>query len=296
VYCIICDADISRVWVAEKPLKSRIIYFAPCRNAVRRLKEYGVPDERIFLTGFPLPQENIGGDTLEILRGDLAKRLVRLDPTKRFRTVHGDEIRHYLGECWEPSCEPAALTLTYAVGGAGAQTEIAHGMVKSLAKSIKSGKLRLNLVAAHRIEVCRYFEKLLHSEGLDSSGNARILYCEDKNEYFRKFNILMRDTDILWTKPSELSFYCGLGIPIIISPPIGPHEVFNRRWLRDLGAGLHQAEPQYCAEWITDYLLDGKLSLAAWDGFLYARKLGVSKIEEVLRTGTLERVYTPLLR
>ena len=28
----------------------------------------------------------------------------------------------------------------------------------------------------------------------------------------------MRTTDILWTKPSELSFYCGLGIPIIMAP------------------------------------------------------------------------------
>ena len=28
----------------------------------------------------------------------------------------------------------------------------------------------------------------------------------------------MRTTDILWTKPSELSFYCGLGIPIVMAP------------------------------------------------------------------------------
>lgn len=86
VYCIICDADINRVWVAEKPKQSRIVYFAPCGNAMRRLKEYGVPDERIFLTGFPLPQENIGKNNMNILRRDLAKRLIRLDPTKRFRT------------------------------------------------------------------------------------------------------------------------------------------------------------------------------------------------------------------
>jgi hypothetical protein len=106
----------------------------------------------------------------------------------------------------------------------------------------------------------------------------------------------MHDTDILWTKPSELSFYCGLGIPIIIAPPIGPHEVYNQRWLRDLGAGLHQSDPQYCSEWIMDYLTDGKLSLAAWDGFLYARKLGVDKIAEVLDTGDMERHFSPLLR
>lgn len=296
VYCIICDADINRVWVAEKPKQSRIIYFAPCGNAMRRLKEYGVPDERIFLTGFPLPQGNIGENNMNILRHDLAKRLIRLDPTKRFRIIHGEEVKHYLGEYWEPEAEASPLTLTYAVGGAGAQAEIAEGVVKSLAKSVKSGKIRLNLVASHRNEVKQYFEKLLQKEGLTSSGNTRIIFSQDKDLYFKEFNHILRGTDILWTKPSELSFYCGLGIPIIIAPHIGPHEVFNQRWLRDLGAGLHQADPQYCGEWILDYLLDGKLSLAAWDGFLYARKLGANRIMEVLETGTMERFYSPLLR
>lgn len=295
VYCIICDADINRVWVAEKPQQSRIIYFAPCGSAMRRLKEYGVPDERIFLTGFPLPQENIGND-MSILRGDLSRRLIRLDPTRRFRIIHGEEARYYLGEHWTPDAPGGPITVTYAVGGAGAQAEIAGGAVKSLSGMIKEGKIKLNLVAAHRPEVKKYFEKLLNKTGLASSGGVQILYDHDKNEYFRRFNEILRNTDILWTKPSEMSFYCGLGIPIIIAPPIGPHEVYNQRWLRDLGAGLHQSDPQYCSEWITDYLVDGKLSLAAWDGFLYARKLGVAKIAEVLATGKMERHYSPLLR
>jgi hypothetical protein len=296
VFCIICDADINRVWVAEKPKQSRIVYFAPCGNAMRRLKEYGVPDERIFMTGFPLPMENIGENNMEILRHDMAKRLIRLDPTNRFRIIHGEEARHYLGEFWDPEFSTSPLTITYAVGGAGAQSEIAEGMLKSLSRQIKAGKIKLNLVAAHRTEVKQYFDKLLQNEGLTSSEGVRIIYNQDKNEYFREFNKIMRDTDLLWTKPSELSFYCGLGIPIILAPPIGPHEIYNQRWLRDLGAGVHQSDPQYCGEWLMDYLLDGKLSLAAWDGFLYARKLGALKIKEVLETGTMERVYSPLLR
>lgn len=240
--------------------------------------------------------ENIGENNMEILRHDLAKRLIRLDPTNRFRIIHGEEAKHYLGEFWNPEVSTSPLTITYAVGGAGAQAEIAAGMLKSLSKQIKSGKIRLNLVAAHRTEVKNYFDKLLQSEGLTTSENVRIIYQQDKNEYFREFNKIMRDTDLLWTKPSELSFYCGLGIPIVLAPPIGPHEIYNQRWLRDLGAGVHQSDPQYCGEWLMDYLLDGKLSLAAWDGFLYARKLGALKIKEVLETGTMERVYSPLLR
>lgn len=296
VFCIICDADINRVWVADNPKKSRIIYFAPCGNAVRRLKEYGVPDERIFLTGFPLPVENIGLNNMNILKQDLAKRLIRLDPTKRFRIIHGEEVRHYLGEYWDPEALASPLTLTYAVGGAGAQAEIAEGVLKSLSGMIKQGKIKLNLVAAHRKEVNLYFSKLIKKEGLTDADGLNVIFSEDKDPYFSEFNKILHTTDILWTKPSELSFYCGLGIPIIIAPPIGPHEVLNRRWLRDLGAGLHQADPQYCKEWITDYLVDGKLSLAAWDGFLYARKLGTRKIIDVLETGAMERYYNPLLR
>ncbi|HOX31988.1 MAG TPA: hypothetical protein PLB91_06630, partial [Spirochaetales bacterium] len=45
VYCIICDADINRVWVASEPKNSRIEYLVPCGSAMRRLKQYGVPDE-----------------------------------------------------------------------------------------------------------------------------------------------------------------------------------------------------------------------------------------------------------
>lgn len=295
VYCIICDADINRVWVAEKPQQSRIVYFAPCGNALRRLREYGVPDERIFLTGFPLPYENIG-ENMSIIRQDLANRLIRLDPTKRFRIIHGQEAKYYLGSYWNPEAKADPITLTYSIGGAGAQAEIAGGALKGLSRFIKKGQIRLNLVAAHRIEVKAYFEKLLKKYGLENSEYVRIIFNTDKYQYFETFNKILRNTDILWTKPSEMSFYCGLGIPIIIAPPIGPHEVYNQRWLRDLGAGLHQSDPQYCGEWIMDYLMDGKLSLAAWDGFLYARKLGADKIKEVLETGTMERHYSPLLR
>ena len=44
-----------------------------------RLRAYGVPDDRILLTGFPLPHGLVGGPELPILRRNLASRLVRLD-------------------------------------------------------------------------------------------------------------------------------------------------------------------------------------------------------------------------
>ena len=84
IYCVICDADINRSWVSLDPKKSKIKYFAPCTWARDRLKLYGVNPEHIFLTGYPLPKENIGKN-LEIIKEDMRNRLVNLDPYKKYR-------------------------------------------------------------------------------------------------------------------------------------------------------------------------------------------------------------------
>ena len=60
VYCIICDADINRAWTAANPENSRIVYCVPCAHAKGRLLQYGVPEGKIRVTGFPLPDENVG--------------------------------------------------------------------------------------------------------------------------------------------------------------------------------------------------------------------------------------------
>jgi len=296
VYCIICDADVNRAWVAKDPKKSRIIYFVPCGLAMRRLQQYGVPDERIYLTGFPLPQGNIGGLSMPILRHDLSERLIRLDPTHRFSTIHGEEVRFYLGNSEVISDVVRPITITYAIGGAGAQTEIARDALYSLAPLIRSNKVRLNLVAGIREKVYKYLLKLIDKTDLYGDRGVHIIYNPNINEYFREFNHALHATDLLWTKPSELSFYCGLGIPVIIAPCIGPHEVANKRWLQEIGAGIPQMDARYCGEWITDYLVDGRLAQAAWDGFLYARRMGAYKIEEVLKTGSMTREISPVKR
>lgn len=296
VYCIICDADINRVWVAENPRKSRITYLAPCGRAMRRLKEYGVPDDRIFLTGFPLPKENVGDIEMSILKDDLCKRLNRLDPTGRFRIIHGEEAKLYLGSHWTQTEQTQPLTVTYAVGGAGAQAEIARDVINSFAPQIRSGKVRLNLVAGVRSKIAAFFRKVVEKAGLTGNERVYILYHPNEDDYFKDFNRILRNTDVLWTKPSELTFYCGLGIPIITAPCIGPHEVYNRLWLHDLGAGIPQSDPRYCGEWIMDYMVDGHLAQSAWNGFLYARKIGTYKIEEVLNTGAMSREVSPVKR
>lgn len=88
VYCIVCDADISRAWVAPDPFKSGINYCVPCGRAFKRLKLYGVPEERIHLTGFPLPEELVGTNDMALLKMVLIKRLIRLDPDRKFISLN----------------------------------------------------------------------------------------------------------------------------------------------------------------------------------------------------------------
>ncbi|UCF97480.1 MAG: hypothetical protein JSV89_20255 [Spirochaetaceae bacterium] len=295
IYCIICDAEISRAWVAENPRKSRIHYLAPCGRAVMRLKSYGVPDERIFLTGFPFSLEVLGNANLDTLRADTAQRLFYLDPNDRFWPLHGRNVVHFLGKGNCRFKKDRRLTITYAVGGAGAQKEFGSAITKSLRDKLKAGEVALNLIAGVREEVHHYFQQV-KEELLPGCPYVRIIYSPLKDEYFQLFGQAIRSTDILWTKPSELSFYCGLGIPIIMSPSIGAQEVFNRRWLLEIQAGIAQEDPEYTAEWLFDLWQEGRLAESAWDGFLKARKYGTYKIQEILETGTMARETSPLKR
>ena len=292
IFCIICDADINRVWVAKQPWESRINYFAPCGKAAQRLKSYGVPEERIFLTGFPLPLDLLGKN-LATVKSDLGQRLCIPDPNNRFWTNHRRSVEQFLGKknCTLRTKRP--LTITYSVGGAGAQKEIGGSIAMSVKERIRAGTMRLNLVAGIRPEVVAYFLEIKKDLRSD---NIRVIYAETLHEYFQQFNTAMRETDILWTKPSELSFYVGLGIPIIMTPTIGSQERFNRQWLHELHAGMEQKDPNYTHQWLFETLNDGNIADMAWSGFLKARKLGTTKIMEVLETGKMTRSNSPLER
>jgi hypothetical protein len=295
VYCIICDADLNRVWVAREPWESRIEYFAPCGRVVQRLKAYGVPDDRIYLTGFPLPLEFIGGPDMPTLKADLGQRLSYLDPRKTFWHRHGVNVEHLLGAGNCAFQADRELTITYSVGGAGAMKEIGEKIARSLKDRIHAGEVRLNLAAGTKELVRRYYEQV-KAEIAGPPDGIRVIGAGTLEDYFSQFNAALRTTDILWTKPSELSFYAGLGLPIITTAPLGSQETFNARWLRDIHAGIRQENPEYTHQWLFDLLKKGRLAEAAWSGFLKARKLGTYKIIEVLRTGTMKREHSPIMR
>jgi hypothetical protein len=296
IYCIICDADINRVWVATDPRKSRIEYLVPCGAAMRRLRQYGVPDERIYMTGFPLPLELLGDESLDTLKADLGQRLRYLDPKERFWPLHGMNVEHFIGA---ENCvfkKERKLTLTFAVGGAGAQKEIGAVALESLRGKILEGELAMNLVCGVRPEVRDFFEGTIRELRLEGRPEVSVVGGYGEEDYFSSFAACLRGTDILWTKPSELSFYVGLGLPLLMAPTIGSHENFNRHWLEEVQAGIPQEDPRYANEWLFDLLEQGRFAEAAWDGFLKARKYGSYRIRELLATGAMSRSGDPLTR
>jgi RNA-binding protein YhbY len=299
VYCIICDTDINRVWVAEEASQSHIMYFASGTISAQRLISYGVPEKNILLTGFPLPLELLGDRKLNILRSNLKRRLINLDPDGLFDNLYKHSVKAFLPDKdatdirEKQSITP--LTITFAVGGAGAQKEIAREITFSLADRIRKNQIKLNLVAGTRKELREYFEEI-QREIPGSSDNIQIIWEKDNESYFETFNQCLQTTDILWTKPSELSFYCALGIPIILTPAIGPQEKCNRKWLREIGAGIKQQNPEYTNQWLFDLLKKGRLAEAAWNGFLKARKYGTYNIIDFLESGTFVSSNDPLKR
>lgn len=283
IYCLCTDTDISRAWVPLRPGESRIKYFAPTKRVKDRLLQYGVPEKNIYVTGFPLPEENVGPRE-HALRQALGCRIGNLDPKLKYQKKYKHTIDYYLG----PYCESSArrpLTITFAVGGAGAQRDIGITILDSLHEEIDAGRLRLHLVAGTRYDVYRYYQREVDRLHMKHSGHVHIIYEKTKHKYFVEFNRILLETDILWTKPSELSFYAALGLPIIMAPTVGSQEEFNRSWLHQIGAGFEQEDPRYTHEWLFDWLHSGWLAQAAMEGFMNAPQHAVRHIENIVLRG-----------
>jgi len=280
IYCVICDADIARPWAPINPRKSRIKYFTPTERATERLKLYGVKPENIFLTGYPLPLENIGTEEMDILKQDLRYRLLNLDRCSKYSCHYQSLIEKYLGKMPETPDHP--LTIMFSVGGAGAQKEIGVKILQNMKDKIKKGEIKIILVAGVKEKIKGYFEKNINNLGLEKNPNVEVVYAKKMEDYFLEFNKKLRKTDILWTKPSELSFYSALGLPIIVAPPVGSQEDFNQRWLLKSGFGIMQENPDYVGQWFFDWLESGYFAEAAMEGFIEGKKLGTFNIERII--------------
>jgi len=294
IYIVICDADVARAWVPLSPKKSRIKYFAPTGRVAERLRLYGVRSENIFLTGFPMPVDNIGGLNAKLVEEDIHRRMCKLDPDGVFAARTQKLLTAHFGKTF---CDFSQAkyrqppSITFAVGGAGAQREMIGLALRSLSQSIRKGQLIVNLVAGTHVDAAEYFEREIRLNGLVGArqkGAVSMLYEKTRLGYFTEFAKLMRKTDILWTKPSELSFYSALGLPIIIAPSVGAQEDYNRLWLKTIDAGISQNDPRYTHEWLFDWVSSGWLAEAAMSGFLDGRQFGVQNIIDVVFNGVKE--------
>ncbi len=281
VFVIVTDSDIPRVWAPIDPASSNIAYFVPTERAAERLLQYGVKKESVHTTGFPLPQELIGsGDS--IAKRLLKERLLRLDPRGVYRAAARGLIVTHCGTLPRgPKRIP--LALTFAIGGAGAQTEIAENLT-GLAPFLRSGAIELYLSAGISRVAAERFRSSVRRAGCEAllGKTIRIVLTDTKEAHFSAFNEVLAKTDVLWTKPSELSFYAALGIPLLLAPPLGSHEEKNREWLLELGAGIDQGDPRLVGKWLPDILASGRFAEAALNGFIKIDRQGAERITRIV--------------
>lgn len=278
-YCIVTDSDLNRVWVAANPKESKVKYFVSSYRAYHRLVKYGVDKKNIFVTGFPFNRDVFTDKAVKI---SIAKRLKLFAPENFYLKRLAKELLDFDYDNMERDDK---LRITYAVGGAGAQKEIAKKILVSFKQDLLENKVIINLVAGSREDVVNYFNELVENYKLP---NISILYNKDKMKYFEEFDKLILESDILWTKPSELSFYSALGIPLILSPSVGAQEKCNRVWLRDeLGIGIVQNKPRYANIWIKEFIKSGRLAEVALLGYAKQNINGTDKILSIINNGKL---------
>jgi hypothetical protein len=230
------------------------------------------------------------------VKKDLLSRLVNLDPNGMFFEKYKGLIIEKFGLKKNQKFDVNSLqkfkthplTLTCAIGGAGAQKEIVVDFMKSLNEKIRPGEIRINIIAGIKLDLKMYFEDAIKSLGLEQylGKNINIIFALDKKTLFAETNKILRTTDILWTKPSEMSFYTALGIPIIIAPPIGAHENYNKEWLQHIGSGFIQQDAKFIKDWLYYWIQDGRLADAAIQGFIDAPRHGTYNIEEYISKKT----------
>jgi len=66
------------VWVAKQAWEVALIILRRVEKAAQRLKSYGVPEEKNFLTGFPLPLDLVGKNLSILKARSIAQRLFYL--------------------------------------------------------------------------------------------------------------------------------------------------------------------------------------------------------------------------
>ena len=189
-----------------------------------------MPEGDIVYTGHYIDHELVAN-----LRSDTALRLDRVNQGK---------AKRYL------------LT----VGGAGAQQQLFADVIKALIPDIKAGKAALFVNVGDHKNVLENLQKLvpelaaakLFEDDYDAArayaekaitGEVRGITAFCHKDIFAAVyitNLLMRASDVLVTKPSELAFY---PIPKLFIQHVGGHEIWGAIHSAELGDGTYEVAP-----------------------------------------------------
>lgn len=168
--------------------------------------------------------------------------------------------------------EPVRFLIT--VGGAGAGKTMYRKILEHLIPLVKDMKATVLLNVGDHYDVLKYFEKSIKgfkeeaiyyideyaslkefAEKMDDEVLSGIRVIGNKNifEAVYSTNLLMRHSDVLITKPSELSFY---PIPKIFNKHIGGHEKHGAYFASQLGDSTWEVEKDKDLLSMIDTLID----------------------------------------
>ena len=258
-YLLLCDTEFHRVWVPIDPEEPNIDYMVPVPRSADRLMSYGVPSERIHVTGFPLPPVNTGA-------GDLATLITDLE-IRRSRLGSGSTV---------------PLTIMFPFSGAGAYSNMLAELVKSLLDDLRDGNVRLIVSCGDNEHALKNAENLFVNYGLDECEYTEVIFDRDLFKSLDKFNVALKSVDVIITKPSEMVFYAALGIPMIFLPPIGDHEARNREYLIDNKCAVDMSSIRDFPRWLDKSRKTGQLLELAEMGYQRLSKTGGFEIDQLV--------------
>ncbi len=258
-FLLLCDTDFHRVWAPIDPEKYDLKYCVPISSSADRLISYGVEKEKIFVTGFPLPNINTGGHDLRVSERDFDARRMRLKADSN-----------------------SPLTIMFPFSGAGAYSNLLSDLVKSIHEDLKEGSLRLIVSCGNNTHALRSAENLFINYGIEDLEYAEIIFENDIFAAFDRFNSALKSSDVIITKPSEMVFYAALGIPLIFLPPIGAHEEKNRDYIFENNCGVNMVPSSDFPRWLEKSRRKGLLLELADKGFTSLPKNGSVVIDELV--------------
>ena len=166
------------------------------------------------------------------------------------------------------------------VGGAGAGAIIYKHMLEKLLPLVKENKVCVFMNFGDHLKMYEYlckkvvgfkettktffneYDKLQEFNDNIKSNDCFGIYSifnENKFEAVYATNILMRNSDILVTKPSELAYY---PIPKLMIKHIGGHEVYGEIHSREIGDGTFECANKKDVNQMIDRLINDKELLA----------------------------------